>query len=200
MQIASIVLEYLRVLLSWPVIAGLVALYFLIQFRDPLSDFLKRMVRGQIGAVTLEAARPSEQSKEIKMTEAPKTQDEIEKYISENPQQVIKEYIRTFNAYWFEKAFNLIYGTQISLLEHLLSKGTDGDAYINLYSFYQEFLNRSNLTATQFADYVGFLRDAKFVEIETVANDMRGKITPYGTDFLSYIQVQYKYSYKLKAF
>lgn len=115
----------------------------------------------------------------------------MEKYIRENPKQVAQEYIKTFNAYYFERAYNLIYGTQISLLEHLSQKGDQGDSYVNLFRFYNEFLSRSNLTSTQMADYIGFLRDAKFVEQFGSDNDFRIRISPYGIDFLSYIKGQY---------
>lgn len=200
MEIARLVLDYLKIILSWPVITAIAIIYFLRLFKEPISDFLSRLVKGQVYGVTVEATTPSEQRKEVQETSVPKPQADIEKYISENPQEVLKEYARVLNGYWFERGYNLIYGTQIALLEHLLSKGVDGDFYVNVFPFYQNFLNRSNLTTTQMADYLGFLRDMKFIDITSDGDDLRVKITPYGVDFLSYIKGQYPYSYKYKAF
>jgi len=195
MEIVKLVLEYFKIILSWPVITGILIIYFLRLFKWPLSNFLNRMVKSQIYGLTVEAMTLSEQRKEL-----PEPKADLEKYISENPQEIIEEYNRIFRGYWFERGYNLIFGTQILLLEHLLSKGTEGDFYVNLFSFYQDFLNRSNLTTTQMADYLGFLCDMKFIDMMGEGIDLCVKITPCGTDFLSYIKGQYLYSYKYKAF
>ena len=74
---------------------------------------------------------------------------------------------------------------------------TRGQLY-NLFQFYADFIVRSNLTLTQMADYIGFLREARFVEQVGSDTDLRIRITPYGLDFLSYIKGQYP-AYKLKV-
>lgn len=200
MEIAKIVLAYIQVLLSWPVVSAIVIVFFLKLFKEPLSNLFRRIVRGQVYGVSLEASNPSEQRKEIKEGPTPQSQEAIEKYIKENPKEVIRDYLRVFNGYWFERAYNLIYGTQVNLLEHLTTKGTEGDSYINLFMFYNEFLNRSQFSSTQMADYIGFLVDMKFVELFGEGSNLRVKITPYGVDFLSYIKSQYPTSYKYRVF
>jgi len=101
--------------------------------------------------------------------------------------------------YWFERTFNIIYGTQIDLLEYLSAKGTDGDRYVNLLVFYNEFVKRSGLASTQMADYLGYLHSMRFVEYRGEGSDLIVKITPYGVNFLSYIKGQYPSTYKYKA-
>lgn len=194
---ADIILQYIKAFLTWPVVTLIIAF----MFRSAISNFLRRLVKGEgPGGWKLEAATPSEQRREIRDIPQPKSETESEKYIRENPKAAIKEYIRTFNAYWFERAYNLIYGTQIALLEYLQTKGDRGDKYINLVTFYNDFLRRSRFTGTQMADYLGFLKDTQFIEYAGEDTDITVKITPYGVDFLSYIKIQYRISYKYRVF
>lgn len=200
METAEIILKYLQVILGWPVVALILGVIFLKWFKDPISDFFRRVVRGEAYGVKIEASSPSEQRKEVKEIPQPQTYDQIEKYIKDHPKEVIKEYLRLLNGYWFERAFNIIYGTQMDLLEYLSTKGTKGENYINLVSFYNEFVKRSGLASTQMADYLGFLKDMRFIEFVEENKTWSVKITAYGVDFLSYIKGQYPSSYRYRAF
>lgn len=200
METAEIILKYLQVILGWPVVALILGVIFLKWFKDPISDFFRRVVRGEAYGVKIEASSPSEQRKEVKEIPQPQTHDQIEKYIKDRPKEVIKEHLRLLNGYWFERAFNIIYGTQMDLLEYLSTKGTKGENYINIVSFYNEFVKRSGLASTQMADYLGFLKDMRFIEFVEENKAWSVKITAYGVDFLSYVKGQYPSSYKYRAF
>ena len=200
METAEIILKYLQVILGWPVVALILGIIFLKWFKDPISDFFRRVVRGEAYGVKIEASSPSEQRKEVKEIPQPQTQDQIEKYIKDHPKEIIKEYLKLLNGYWFERAFNIIYGTQMDLLEYLSTKGTKGENYINLVSFYNEFVKRSGLASTQMADYLGFLKDMRFVEFVEENKAWSVKITAYGVDFLSYVKGQYPSSYRYRVF
>ena len=65
MEIAKLILCYLQTLLTWPVIGGIIAIVFLKMFREPLSCFLRRIVRGQLYGVSIEASTPSEQQEKV---------------------------------------------------------------------------------------------------------------------------------------
>jgi len=197
---AEIILQYLQVILGWPVVALILGVIFLKWFKEPISDFFRRVVRGEAYGVRIEASSPSEQRKDIKETPQLQTQDQIEKYIKDNPKEVIKEYVRLLNGYWFERTFNIIYGTQMDLLEYLSIKGTKGENYINLVGFYNEFVKRSGLSSTQMADYLGFLKDMRFIEFVEEDKAWNVKITAYGVDFLSYIKGQYPSTYRYRPF
>jgi len=81
---------------------------FLKWFKNPISDFFRRVVRGEAYRVKIEASSPSEQRKEVKEIPQPQTHDQIEKYIKDHPKEVIKEYLRLLNGYWFERVFNIM--------------------------------------------------------------------------------------------
>lgn len=195
MGVNEIIQRYLQVVLTWPfafILLGLI-------FRKSIREFLGRITKGEGYGIRLEANPAQEQQKEIKK-DIPKTEEEIEAYIQNHPKEVITEYRRIFNGYWFERIYNMIYGTQITLLEHLSDMKSDGDAYINLVSYYNEFLKRSRLYNVQMADYLGFLKNMNLIGYQGDDNNLIAKVTPYGLDFLSYIKGQYQSAYIYKAF
>jgi len=196
----EIILRYLQVILSWPVVSLVLGVTFFKWFKEPISDFFRRVVKGEAYGFRVEAANPSKQRKEVKETPQFQSQDVIEKYIKENPKKVINEYAKVFNGYQFERAFNIIYGTQVDLLEHLSIKGTNGDKYVNLSVFYNECIKRAKSVFVQIAGYLGFLKDARFIEFVGKGSDLSVIITPHGVNFLSYIKNQYPTMYKHKRF
>lgn len=200
MDIANLALEFLRIIVSWPLVAFILGIILISTFKEPLADFFRRMVRGQAYGVSVEAATPSEQQKEVKDAESFISPDEVEEYVSENPKQVILEYQRVLNAYWFERAYNLIYGTQVALLERLEQTGADGEKYVNLVGYHTEFVARSEFHSIQYADYLRFLADMKFVEYKGPDTDLAVCITGLGIDFLSYIRQQYGTGYRCRIF
>lgn len=195
MEIAKLVLDYLTVLLTWPVVVLVVLIYFLRTFKESISDFLCRVEEGEGYGIKVKATSPSDQRKEVNEIKPVSNLNdiELEGYIAENPQRAILEYRKLLKSYHWERAFNLIYGTQLDLLVHLEQKGAVGEKYINLLLFYNEFIRRSKLATTQLVDYVGFLKDSQFITIDGPESDLIVKITSYGVDFLSYIRSQYPY-------
>jgi len=122
-----------NVITTWPCVILIFLIFFTILFRKQISDFLARLVNAKIGNLNLAAMKPTEQPKKA-------TKDKFKikaiKYIKSHPEETIKEFFNLLDKYKFEKIFNIIYGSQISLLEHLSLKGETGDTYINLYTFY----------------------------------------------------------------
>lgn len=167
---------------------------FSILFRKQISNFLTRLVNAKIGNLNLVATKPTEQTKKD-------IQDEIKikaiKYVKSHPKETIEEFFTLFDKYKFERIFNIIYGSQISLLEHLSLKGDTGDKYINLYKFYDEFTNKTIPSHPEITEYFGFLESWKLVEASGENMNKGYIITPFGINFLSYIKINYSlYKYK----
>jgi len=200
MKIAEIILRYLEVFLAWPVIISIVVVIFLKWFKAPISDFIKRLVKVEGYGGRMEASSPSEQQKESKKALPVKSKNEIETYIRDNPNLAVAEYLRLFNHLVFEHTFNIIFGTQIDLLESLSNKGEKGERYINLVGFYNEYVRRGGNISYQMNDYLGFLIRNGFIEFEGKGSELNVKITPLGLDFLSYIKANYSLMYKYKPF
>ncbi len=211
-QIAELVLRYLDVLLRWPLVIFALGLTAMLLFRRPLSDFLSRITSAGGYGIQLSATSPQSQAA-AKKPGAPELANAVEnqpqvpqqgppmvphqaiQYVQQNPAQVVEEYLRIFNAYRYERAFNQIYGTQIDLLQYLSTKGTEGDAYTNLAVFFEEFRRRAGDTKYQMPDYVRFLHTLGFIEYFGDQPNFKVRITPAGLGFLSYVRGEYPLAY-----
>jgi hypothetical protein len=52
MEIAKIVLSYMQVLLNWPFLGACLIFIFIFTFKERIEDFLARLVKGKVGAVS----------------------------------------------------------------------------------------------------------------------------------------------------
>lgn len=200
MEITNIILQFLKVLFSWPVITLVLVISFLKLFKGPISSFIRRFIKGEAYGVKIEASSPTEQRKEAE--KLPQIQPEyvLEKYIKENPKEVIKDLIDITKKYHFERIFNIIYGTQISLLDYLNTRGDIGDKYINLVTYYNDYILRSKLFSAKIEDYFGFLSAMRLIEFYGERSNLSLRITPLGINFLSHIKIEYPATYKYKSF
>lgn len=142
MEISRIILDYVKVILGWPVIILILVLIFIKRFYGPMCDFFRRLTKAEAYGVRVEATQQKE-LKEGGDKLSIKTEDELRAYIKEKPDEVIELCLRLISSFHFEKTYNLIYGTQIDLLEHLQQQGSAGEKYINLAIYYNEFVKRS---------------------------------------------------------
>ena len=128
-EITNWVLEFPKVI-SWPLAVLILGLVFIKKFQKPVSKFLQNLVSAEgPGGWKLKSVEPLDQQrehKEINELEKYLSEGGAEKYVRENPKKVIEEYQRVNNGFFFERTFNLIYGTQIFLLEDLITKGIEG--------------------------------------------------------------------------
>ena len=200
MEIAEIVLSYIQVLLNWPFLGACLIFIFIIIFKKRIDDFLGRLVKGKVGAISLEAL-PAKQEKSIKGNKIEGTKEKAIKFIVNEPEKALNEYLRIHNLYKFEKAFTNIFGTQINLLEYLTSKADEGEKLVNLHIFYENFTKKAISYTQTFNQYLFFLESWKFIQIITRKdNEKIVKITPHGLEFLSYIKNQYPTRYEHRPF
>jgi hypothetical protein len=171
------------------------------RFKEPISNFLGRLIGGWAGrhGIGVYAIPPTEQHIGIEVGPQLPSQAEIEKFIAEDRlQQVSNAYIQLYQAYEFERILHAIYGTQLNLLEHL-ERRVEGVSYASLAAFYSYFKERWKLLSTavppQMEVYLGFLKSKHLIEY--VGEDIV-RITPDGSQFLSYIRNHYPYTYKFK--
>jgi len=200
MEIAKIVLSYMQVLLNWPFLGACLIFIFIFTFKERIEDFLARLVKGKVGAVSFEIL-PAKQEKSIKEYNIEGPKEKAIEFIVNEPEKALNEYLRIHNLYKFEKAFTNIFGTQINLLEYLTSKADEGEKLVNLYIFYDNFTKKAISYTQTFNQYLFFLENWEFIQIITCEdNEKIVKITPHGLDLLSYIKSQYPKIYKYKPF
>lgn len=200
MEISNIILQYLKVVFSWPIITLILVISFINLFKEPISDFFHRLIKGEAYGVKIQASSPTEQKKEAEDIPQKQPENELESYVKDNPKEAIKTIINLSRGYRFERIFNIIYGTQVNLLIHLNTKGESGNKYINVLSYYNDYIARSRLRSAKIEDYFGFLHSMQMIEFFGEYTNLSMRITPEGADFLSYIRSEYPTTFNNRPF
>ena len=200
MKIEVLILSYLKVLLNWPFLGACLIFTFILMFKEQIRDFLSRLVRGKVGGFFVEATNPLKQENIIEKDNIKNPKDRAIDYMKNCPEEAFKEYVRTYNAFYFERTFNIVFGSQIDLLEYLADKNDKREKDINLYTFYNSFMIKTIPPRVTFDQYLGFLESCKFIKIIIGENEKIVEITSYGLNFLSYIKSQYPTTYKYRLY
>ncbi len=214
----NLLLEYLKVFLSWPPVALLVAFLFIARFKSAIDDFLKRLVEGNIFGQAFKAVPPSQKADTAGVAEnrlaaaadaAPLAENQnlpaqlppelvgdpaapaAVAYIRANPAQTLVEYKRVLFSYNAERLFTRIFGTQIALLEYLSFKSGVAVPLAELGKFHEEHLQRSGRNDYQIRDYINFLTNFGVIAASGAENAFEYRITQHGVEFLSYIKANY---------
>ena len=222
----QMLLEYIKVLLSWPPIALVTAILLISRFRGAIDDFLKRLVEGTIFGQAFKAVPPPQQSGSAGVTEdrlalAAEAAPPISTlagevlppqlagdplapaavaYVRNNPADTVIEYKRVLFAYNFERLFMRIYGTQIALLEFLALRPDTPAPLSVLAQFHDEHQQKAGSTEYQLRDYVQFLVGFGVVAVFGPENAYEYKVTQHGVEFLSYIKANYPANWNQRAF
>ncbi|MEO7622003.1 MAG: hypothetical protein ABIS30_02960 [Gallionella sp.] len=226
----QMLLEYVKVLFSWPPIALVIAILFISRFRGAIDDFLKRVVEGNIfgqvfkavpplqqtgapGATENRLAMAAEASPQATEAQAQDTPDHLPPelagdplapaavgYVRNNPAQTVIEYKRLLFAYNSERLFMRIYGTQVALLEYLASQPEASASLARLAQFHEEHQQKAGSTEYQLRDYVNFLVGYGVVAVSGPENAYEYRITQHGVEFLSYIKANYPPNWNQRAF
>lgn len=226
----QVLLEYIKVLLSWPPIALVIAILFISRFRGAIDDFLKRLVEGNIFGQAFKAVPPPQQTALPGATEdrlamaaqanvppngvqAGEGQGQLPPelagdplapaavaYVKGNPAQTVIEYKRVLFAYNAERLFTRIYGTQVALLEFLASRPESSAPLPLLAQFHEEHQQKVGNTDYQLRDFVNFLVGFGVVAVAGQENAFRYSITQHGVEFLSYIKTNYPANWNQRAF
>lgn len=224
----QLLLEYLKVLSNWPIVTFVIIWLLTTKFRDSINGLINRLTEGIILGQTLKAAPPRQYPEagatEDRLTQAAagNLEDEVTRefkdsgslpselandpgaqvavsYVKKNPEATVIEYRRVLFGYHSERLFNIIYGTQIALLEFLALR-TDQMATLPLLAqFHREHQVKSGLSEYQLRDYVGFLVSYGVLIVEGPADSQEYKISQNGVEFLSYIKANYPIAWNQRA-
>lgn len=185
----------LRYLTSWPVVVLILGVCFIIKFREAINNLIQRITK--VYGVAIKAGIPPEQQTE-KIEKSLPSEEEIKKSVKKKDLEkvLLKGFIKLSNEIKYERTFNMIYGSQIELLEYLSKKGTLGEKYINLRSFYNYSIKRWRSrfptgTPPKIISYFGFLEKMGYIKYLGKGDKRIVKITPHGNDFISYMIDRY---------
>lgn len=121
-------------------------------------------------------------------------------FVKANPERTVVEYKHLLFSYNCERLFNLIYGTQISLLEFLASRPSEGATLLELAPFHSAHQKFATRTDYQLRDYVGFLVSFGVIAVDGPPENHRYCISNHGVHFLSYIKATYPFAWNQRAF
>lgn len=170
--------------MSWPVTILVLGGVFLLLFNNEIKQFLGNLVirhRWPGGSETELSRRQQDQASGRLDLEAV-TSDSTEDIAT------LKGQLEETRKYWlFENTYNLIYGSQIRLLEHLSRKASTGDSFQSLYSLFYDSSCRLYLVLRSypFVNYMNFLETRNLVE----KHGDNYKIAGLGIEFLNHIDV-----------
>lgn len=183
-DVFKILLDFLKVILSWPTAMLILGILFLLKYSDVIRQFVSNLgIKTELpGGLKLDIySRQQDQVKKVFDLEGTKLQ-------GEDDIETIKKQLEETRKYWlFDNTFNLIYGSQIRLLEHLSRKASSGDSFQSLYSFFYDSSCKVYpvLRSYPFVNYINFLESRQLVKKE----DDIYTITKLGIEFLNYIDV-----------
>lgn len=221
-----LLLEYVKVLLGWPPIALVIALFFFWLFRPAIQGLLNRVVEGNLLGQSFKATPHVEQQREsvgvgsdplmqaaeqlnnvqpAQVTLPPELQNDPQAqaaiaYVQANPAQTVIEYKRLLFNYNSERLYGAIYGTQVALLEFLANRPTEPATLPELTQFHTVHQTRVGRTEYQLRDYIGFLVSFGVISPEGPTDNQRYRITQHGVEFLSYIKATYPVAWNQRAF
>ncbi len=226
----KMLLEYLKVILSWPPIALLIAMLFISRFRTAIDDFLKRLVEGNIFGQKFTAVPPPQQkdnsnptedrlalaaeaSAQASATGTLQTDEQLPpelanepfareavNYARHYPAETVIEYRQLLFNYGAERLFARVYGTQISLLEFLATKSETPLSLAELMTFHDDHQRKAEDTSYQIRDYINFLINWGVIARFGEENSHEYGITEHGIQFLSYIKANYPLEWNKRAY
>ena len=169
---------------TWPIAVLTVALICHKKIKIKILD-LKDMRLGKHQLNFQEQVDTKERDKKL---------DEMSGYIAEDRQKAKEEYARLYGLYIYEKLFNLIFGTQLMLLERLERDYPQEMEYDYARIYWLEHCTRIRNQNYSFNAYIDFLKKSLLISVE---NNII-KLSLFGSNFLLYIRSAYSLTYRSK--
>jgi|ERR1700687_1201324 len=190
-------LRFLGLLLSWPAVALYLGTAFMIMYRVQFGRLIDRIRGGKFGAFEVHAEgydqvvnAPAPKLPEVK--QPPVTQAlEVNATALELCKKAVDEYKTAFHMLsdWigFERALNLIFGSQLEFLREL--RAHPGIGPVMTYYYFGKHQASAPPGIPQIAPWIGWLEfNNKFVQATANAGY---QLTPRGLAFLKYIDDNY---------
>ncbi len=189
MEWARLALDYLKVLLSTPVIIGAVIVLFMCRFRSSIRAMLERPFTFRApGGFEATVGGQAEVAQEVAQQGAQLTRAEPAA-APVPPEQVAM--LQQIGRWWmYERLYRVIFRSQIELLRFLAGQPNRQARVSELMPFYQQAVTRGLLAAAYpFENYLNFLRTSLLIQWTGpgVGQEPVVTLTRWGGEFLDYI-------------
>lgn len=179
----KLILEYLRVLLTWPPVVLVIFVIFSFKFTKSINQLIGRIIKAKIFGQEIDVAPdqskvyaekeslPGRSARTIgsfkvknarrnmplppELENDPHAKDAIQ-WVKQNPELTVVEYKKVSTYLGFERLFNAIYGTQISLLDFLALRPNEAIEVAQLVKFHKDYLDRPGSVSYEFSAYIIF--------------------------------------------
>ncbi len=208
MENSELILEYLKIFLTWPVIGGVLLLIFIFNFKSSIVGIFNRIRSAKVGNVEFEAPLIQKELSDIKSDHTLLDSNVIVNDSNDNSidEQTYKEKYETLLGlyndiqleFYFEMLLNILFGTQLRLLQSINNIGDDGIDLDRIYPFYNENLSKSKLTNWGVNDFLRILINYNIINKNESTN--KYQITPNGTNFLSYVEKNHNHKFQSLQF
>lgn len=187
----ALALEYLKVLLSWPVLTGAIALTVIFVFRAELRKLIDRIRKIEGFGTKLDTGGSLAESQEA--PQAPPTDAEaVLDAVSRDPAKARQEILRWFEIAQHEHTLNLIFGSQLKLLTALAQNPGGVETMANLSPYYLEHQQLAGTIAAPLGNFFGFLIQRHLVSLDgDPSADQRVTLTDRGRNFVDHVAKQY---------
>lgn len=188
---ATLVLDFLRILFSWPVLV----LFLVLFFRREIRRLLDRVSRVKAGDKEIDFS-PTEQKvpnaelpEEVFGEENVLSEHELRRMIAsaENVAELSRDNTELKKALTFERLYQQIFGNQLMFLQRLRKAGDAGLSYREVSDWYLELMTYRK--KMPFEKWLSFLQEAKLVSRSTPTGEENSMLhlTDSGSDFLEYL-------------
>lgn len=194
----TMTLEFVKVFLSWPPVVLIILVTFFCMFKGSILSLVERIKEIELPQTKITVDTGSKQQLVSKAEEEllpqelvgdPQAENAIA-FVKSDPIKTVILYKELFKNFNFERVFNMIFGTQIELLEYLRIREHENSDVAELIPFYEKCIKISSFKEIPFSDYLNFLFSFHLIQKN---EDQSVSITSHGLEFLSYIKTNYAY-------
>ena len=130
------------------------------------SNLLKNLKKEDVEKLNSNTSASENSVKKIE------TIDELEDYISKHPKEIIKEYIILLQNYDFEKIYNIIFGTQIRLVEFINEQANKKCTLDDIFLYYNQSKEKGlNTDYYNLDNYLNFLYSKKLILVNNISDN-----------------------------
>lgn len=202
----KLLLEYLAVFLSWPPLVFFLGCICIFTFKHEIAHFFFRLNHAEFAGASLTASdlpqRPVGKTDVLTSNDNDSRAEEetlnLEdrkrfNFIKDRPLNVLHILNKMEKELAFEKIFNSVFGTQMQLLDQLVTVVPNGISVTEEMPrhFYELHIKLIAPRKPEFNDYLTFLINSNLLQIYRSPESTAYAVTNFGRDYLDYIKRNY---------
>ena len=188
----NMLLRYLSLLLSWPVVVFVLIIIISFIFKEPIEAILSRLTKIKVGQSGAEFTQPQPAKDTIIKKEDIKLPSKVQKgaekpYTSDDFKNLQNQIALFQKIVTFERIVRYIYRSQVQLLKAL--KNNSPMSFKIAIRNYFLFLSRGGKENYTAGSYITWLKSWGLIDFEFVGPEYMISLTPHGDAFLTHCNI-----------